>query len=472
MNNIFIRFFFVLLLLVSTLFVKGQEKLTLEEAIETGIKNNLEVNQSGLNRKRENIALKQSRAYMLPDLNINATHGMNQGRSIDPFTNSFINQKVNFASYGANSSILLFHGLSLQNEIKENQLAYKAAGMEWQQAKDNITINIILAYLNILSAEDVLEQSRLNATVSNKQVHRLEILYEEGAIAPPEYYDLKGQVAAEQLAIANFEAALARAKLDLCQLMNIPYDDSLEVARLPLDTFAISEISSPESVYASSLQNFAEVEAVHLRTLSAEKGLQSTKGELFPTLSLGGSINTNYSSVATQSYFVNTTEVPSNNYVVINGDKAPVIVQQNNFDTRELSYGDQLNNNLFSSIYLALSIPIFNASQTRNQIKLAKIDLKNRKLIEKNTKTELQQAIERAYVNVTTARQKYRILQEQVAAFSESFRAAEVRFNAGAMNSVDYLIAKNNLNQAQTNLIIAKYDFVLRKKVLEYYSGE
>lgn len=472
MKNIFSRYSFSILLLVTTISVNGQNKLTLEVAIETGIKYNLEVKQSGLSMKRENIVLKQSRAYMLPDLNINATHGMNQGRSIDPFTNSFINQKVNFASYGANSSILLFHGQSLQNEIKENQLAYKAAGMEWQQAKDNITINIILAYLSILSAADVLEQSRLNATVSNKQVHRLEILNEEGAISPSEYYDLKGQVAAEQLAIANNEANLANAKLNLSQLMNIPYDDSLEVAPLPLDTFAISEISSPESVYASSLQNFAEVQAVHLRTLSAEKGLKSMRGELFPTLSLGGSVHTNYSSAATQSFFINTIEVPSEDYVTVNGDKVPVIVQQTNFDTRELSYGDQLNNNLFSSIYLALSIPIFNASQTRNQIKLAKIDLKNRKLVEENTITELQQAIERAYVNVTTARQKYRILQEQVAAFSESFRAAEVRFNAGAMNSVDYLIAKNNLNQAQTNLIIAKYDFVLRKKVLEYYSGD
>lgn len=450
----------------------GQDSLSLQQAIDLGIKNNLEVKQSDLQMQKQGIALRQTKAFMLPDLNAIANHGINQGRSIDPFTNSFINQTVNYASYGASSSVLLFQGSSLQNKIKQNNLAYEATKMEWQQAKDNLTINIILAYLQILSAKDVLEQSRQQAVVSNKQVERLEILNKEGAIAPSELYDLKGQVANEQLTIADNEAALATAKLNMCQLMNIPYNKNIEVDRLPAESFAMNIPENTEVIYANSLQNFAKIKAVHFRTLSAKKAIKSAKGELFPTLSLGGNLNTNYSSVATQSSFINTTEVLSSDYVNVNGQKISVMIQQNNFNTRKINYGDQLSNNLFSSINIGLAIPIFNASQTRNKIKLARIDLENNRLVEENAKTELRQSVERAYLNVNTSLKKYKILQEQVAAFAESFRSADVRFNSGAINSVDYLIAKNNLNKAQTNLIITKYDFVLRKKVLEYYQGK
>jgi outer membrane protein len=196
------------------------------------------------------------------------------------------------------------------------------------------------------------------------------------------------------------------------------------------------------------------------------------KGQLFPTLTFGGNINTNYSSVATRDYFLNTTETPSSNYVTVDGSQYPVVVKQNNYDAKKINYTDQLNNNLFYTVNLGLSIPLFNASRVRNQIKLAKIDLKNYELVEQNTKTQLQQSVERAYVNLTSSSDKYKLLQDQVNSFAESFRTAEIRFNAGAITSVDYLIAKNNLNRAQSNLIIAKYDFVLREKVLDYYGGK
>ena len=121
---------------------------------------------------------------------------------------------------------------------------------------------------------------------------------------------------------------------------------------------------------------------------------------------------------------------------------------------------------------VGLTIPLFNAGRISNQVKLAKLDLKNNIYVDQNTRIQLQQAIERAFVNLTSAEDKYKLLLQQETAFEESFRTAEVRFNAGAITSVDYLIAKNNLNRAQNNLITSKYDFVLRAKVLDYYSGK
>ena len=466
------RIFSFFTLVTLPFLASAQNKLTLKEAIDLGIKNNLEVNQADLRSQQQEINFKQTRAMMLPNLNASANYGMNQGRSIDPFTNNFINQNVSYSSYGASSNVLLFNGGSLQNKIKENKLGLEASKMELQQAKDNVTINIILAYLNILSSKETLNQARQQRAVTEKQAERLKILNEEGAIAPALYYDIKGQVANEEIGIADQDASLKNALLNLCQLLNIPYDKNLVVEPLDDGEFGMQYSYRPEDIYSEAVQNFAEIKSVRLRKESAEKAIRSAKGDLFPVLSLGGSMNTNYSSAATQSTFINTTEVPSTDYVNVGGEKFPVIVQQNNFKVNNINYGQQLNNNLFSSVNVGLSIPLFNASQTRNKIRLAKINLKNTEIQEENTRIELQQSIERAYVQLSNSQSKYNLLREQVAAFSESFRSAEIRFNAGDINSVDYLIAKNNLDRAKVNLIISKYDFVLHAKVLDYYRGE
>lgn len=465
-------FFLIVLFVSCTLLATAQDKMTLKQAIEMGIKNNIDVLQSDLLMQKADISLKQSRASMLPNLNINTNQGTNYGRSIDPFTNSYIDQKVSYGNYGASSNILLFNGFSLQNEIKSNKLGYEASKEELQQAKDNLTINIILAYLQVLSATDVLQQSQELVMVTQKQSDRLEILNKSGTILPSDYYDLKGQLANDQISIVNNKANLETAKLSLSQLLNIPYNSGLEVERIPEENFNPDYSGTSDEIYKTALQQFAEVKAAVLRKQSAEKNVHAVQGQLYPTLSLGGNANTNYSSVATRDYFLNTTEISSSNYVNVDGTQYPVIVKQNNYDTKKINFGNQLSNNLYYTVNIGLSIPLFNAGRVRNQVKLAKLDLKNTELIERNTKTQLQHSIEQAYVNLKSSSEKYKLLQDQVKSFTESFRTAEIRFNAGAITSVDYLISKNNLDRANTNLIIAKYDFVLREKVLDYYGGK
>ena len=452
-------------------FATAQNTMTLKEAIETGIKNNIDVLQSNLQMQKADINYKQSKANMLPNLNADANHGTNHGRSIDPFTNSFIDQNVNYANYGLSSNILLSNGLSLQNQIKSNKLGYEASKMELQQSKDNLTINIILAYFEILSDEDILQQSVDQKAVTDSQVNRLGILNNSGAISPSQYYDLKGQLATDEINIVNNQAALETANLALSQLLNIPYDKNLKLEKLPV-SFNTNFENTSEQIYQTALQQFAQIKSAELRTKSAEKNIKAIKGELFPTLSLNGNAYTNFSSVASQDFFVSSSETTSSDYVVINGSKVPVITQKNNYNTRKITFGNQLNNNFFTTINVGLSIPLFNASQVRNKIKLAKIELQNSELIEQNSKLQLQQSIERAYVNLISSTRKYQLLLNQVESFKESFRAAEIRFNSGASTSVDYLIAKNNLDKAQSNLILSKYDVSLREKILDYYQGK
>lgn len=469
MKNIFLSLSFI----ISYLFINGQgQKLTLQQCVETGLTNNLQVQQSDLQMQSDEINWKQAKLNLLPNLNGSVSHGINQGRSIDPFTNGYINQSITTGSYSLSSGVVLFNGFSLLNSVKQTSLAYQASKMDWQQAKDNITINIILAYLQVLSNEEQLQQAKNQLGLSKQQVDRLEVLNQQGAISPSDLSDLKGQYAGDQLSIINTQNALESSKLTLCQLMNIPYDKTMELEKISTESLATKYEDTPDKIYSTALTQLALVKAVDLRKLSAEKGLKVAKGELYPTLSLGANTNTNYSSAASQETFLNSTTVATSDYVTVNNTQYPVMSQVNNYSSQKIAYGKQLSNNRFTSFDLSLRIPIFNSLQARNRVKQAQLTLKNSEIIAATTKTELQQNIEQAYINMTSASDRYKTLMDQESAYSESYRIAEVRFNSGLGTPIDYLTAKNNLDRANINLINAKYDYVLRTKILDYYQGK
>lgn len=434
--------FFLLVALIAQLTVTAQPsyKFNLEQCIDTALANNIQVKQSGLLSEAQEVNLKQARANLLPDLNASMNHGINQGRSIDPFTNTYVNQSVNYASYALGSGVVLFNGGNLQNSIKQNAFAYDATRMEWQQAKDNLTLSVILAYLQVLNTEDQVASSIKQKELSAKQLERLEILDKQGAISPAQVSDLKGQLMNDELNILNLRNQLESAKLSLAQLMNISYSKNMALERINADEFLTIYSRNSSEVYQTALQQFSLVKSVELRKKSAEYALKSAKGLLYPSLVLNGNMQTNYSSVAQNA-------------------------------TGKINYKDQIENNIFYAVSLGLRIPIFNSFRTKNNIKLADIAVRSSELVEENTKNVLRQQVEQAHLNMTNAYDRFTTLQEQVNAYATSFKAAEARFNAGVGTSVDYLIAKNNLDRANINLISSKYDFVLRKKVLDFYQN-
>src|ERR1700712_3934423 len=166
--------------------------LTLKECIETAITNNLTVKQSEYTMENSKVSLQLAKGQLLPVVNGSVTHGSNQGRNINPYTNTYINQSVNYANYGLDGSATLFNAFSIQNGIKQYALNYEAGKMDVQQQRDNVTINVILAYLSVLSNQDQLTLANQQADVTRTHAERLEILNKEGAIAPATLYDMKG----------------------------------------------------------------------------------------------------------------------------------------------------------------------------------------------------------------------------------------------------------------------------------------
>jgi len=451
---------------------QNTHRFTLKECVEKATTNNAEAQRGNLQAETSAVTLKQSKVSMLPDLFVNLGHGLNQGRSIDPFTNSYVNRSLAFGNYSLSSGVLLYNGSQTKNTIRQNQLNYEADKLDAAQTKENITLNVILACVQILNNEDLLQQSKNQAEVTRKQVERLATLDKAGAIAPAQYYDLKGQLANDELAIINNQNALDAAKLTLAQLMNIPFDRSLAVESLTTDNSSVSYPATAATIYEIASKQFPMIKAAELRRESAAKGFQIARGSYYPIVSLSGSLNTNYSNAANREVFINSIEVASGDFVNFNGGKVPVMTQRSNYASEKINYSDQFKNNYNTSLFLNVRVPILNGFRARNRIVLAKINMKNADLTEYTAKTQLNQLIEQAYFNLNAANERIQTLQRQVADFAESFRTTEVRFNAGVITQVDYLTAKNNVDRSRSNLIIAKYDYVFRMKVLDYYQGK
>ena len=413
--------------------------LTLKQSVEIAIANNATVKTAEFQKEYASISLTQAKGNLIPQLNGSINHNLNSGRSINTANNTYINSSLTTANYSLSSNVTLFNGFYLLNNLKKNQYAYEASKMDWQQSKDKLMLDVILAYLQMLTNTDLLEQARRQADVTGQQVSRLETMNKEGAIKPSDLSDLKGQYASDQLAYVNAQNALDQARYSLAQLMNVPYNKNLVVERIGVDQFDMNYGSSPDSIYQVAMQQLAIVKAADLRSKSFEKEVKAAKGSRYPSLGVGAGISTNYSSLATDNL------------------------------NNKIAYESQLKNNYGTYIGAGINIPLLNNLRYHNQVAIAKIDYKSAQFTAQTTRIQLKQNIELDYFNMTASLDRYKTLNDQVNAYTESFHAAETRFTQGVGTTVDYIIAKNNLDRAKTNLIVARYDYLLRTKILDYY---
>ncbi len=436
----FTKYLFTFVITACAGLAKAQQSnlFTLQQCLDIAIKNNLTVKQTGNTVLADSIAYKQTRENLFPSISGSAGRSLNQGRAINPITNTYINQSLTSDSYSLNAGVTIFNGLALQNNIKQASLSYQAGKMDLQAAKDAVTLNIITGYFNILEAEESLAQSKSALAVAQETLNRLEIREKQGSnTLASDIYDSRGTFASNQVQVVQAQNLLYGAKLSLFQSMNIPYNKDAEFQHLNAADLVGAYGVNPDQIYETALQQLPVVKSAILKRQSAEKVVKVDKGLLFPTLSFNGGLNTYYSSAS-----------------------------------QNVAYFDQFRNNYQSGLGLNLSIPIFSNHQRKNTIALAKITLLNTQYIEENTKVVLRQNIEQAYYNMSAAYNRYQALSAEVNAYTESFRISKIRFEAGVLTSVDYTISKNNMDAASLSLINARYDYFIYSKVLDYYQGK
>jgi outer membrane protein len=424
---------------------------TLQKCLDIAIKNNLQVKQSDANAQLAHIDYRQAIENLLPSVSGSASRSFNNGRAISPLTNAYVNQSATNDNYSLSGSMTLFNGFSLINGIKATSLAYQAGKMNFQAAKDAVTVNVITSYLAILDDEEILSASKSQLAVQKETVDRLTILEKQGANkAASDLTDQQGQLAGNQVNVVNAENMLEAAKLTLFQIMNIPYQPGAQFQDLNAENLRGDYGSDPEQVYQAALQQFAAVKAATLSRQSAEKSVSSLRGQLLPQITLGGGLGTAYTNTA----------------------QKPIAGPDSTTAFQNIGYGEQFKNNYSSYISLGLNIPIFLNGTRRNAIAKAKINALLARDVEENAKIALKQNIEQAYYNMMAAYKKYQVLMDQVKAYTESYRIYKIRYDSGVLTSVDFIFSKNNLDAATVNLISAKYDYFIDSKILDYYQGK
>lgn len=442
---------------------------TLNDCIKIALENNLDLKSSRLNANTAKINFNQSKTDVLPTLNGNYNLGINNGRSIDPFTNDFIDQKLTFSTAALSLNATIFNGFRVLNTIRQQRLNKQASEMEIEEAKQTLTLNVTLAYLQVLNNRDALElvNKRKEATAAQYKIQK--DLFNEEIGNPADFADIKGQKAIDETAILVAESAFQNAKLDLIQLLNLKTAIDIETAGI-LMNFESYELSS-EEVFAEALKKLTTFKAKELRLEASKKGVSIAKSQFVPEFSFFGELNTNYSSVAETFLETNQTIVETGDFVNINNQDFFVQTNETEFEGKSISYSDQLNNNLNTVIGMSVQIPVFNGFATKNNVAIEKIKVEESILELERTELQIKNAIEQVYFDMQMAYKRHQSLLEQVEAFKESFRINEIRFNNGVSNFVQYITSKNNLENAQTNLINAKYAYLLRVKILEFYRG-
>jgi len=456
---------------------QAQEKriLSLEECIAIAVENNLSVQRSQLNLSTARVNYENAKGQRYPTLNANGNFGYNWGRGIDPTTNQFTTQRINFNGLSANSSLPLIQGLQTTNNIRQNKLDVEASELDVKKASNDISLSISLTYLNVIFNKELLENARFQLESGEQQLDRTRKLVQSGALPVSNELQLISQVATNEVNLITAENNLDLALLSLKQALLLPSNDDIDIVipEIEIDQAEIEE-TSVSDIYNAALDNQPEIESADKRVQSANLGLAVSKGSMFPSLNLNGGVNTNYSD-AFRTFDVTNITPTGFTPTAFQTASGEAIVEQD-FDVElegtTVPFSDQYSDNLSKSLSVGLFVPIFNGFNTRSSIQRSKINVQQAEISAVEQRNTLYQSIESAYRNAIAAAKTHSASQRQVEALEETFRAIENQYNLGAANFTDYQVASNNLFQAKSDLSRAKYDFVFKQKVLDFYQGK
>lgn len=428
--------------------VMAQDEWTLERCISYALDNNIQIKQSALQAESAKLDKTQSLAQMFPNLNASTGFNVNFGRNIDPGTNQFVNEQVNSNNFRVGSNVTLFNGLRLLNTFKQSQLDLLAAEYNLEGLGNDISMSIATAFMQIMFSEELLTVAQEQLDIAAEQLQRTQKLVDAGSLPTGNLFDVEAQVAANELQVINAENALSAALLTLKQMLNLSASESFRIKRPEVD-FPIETLGSKTigTVYDHALNNWPQIKARETNLESARKSEQIAFATYTPTLSANGSIGTFYSSSYEDIDF--TT-----------------------FERTPIPYGEQLDRNLSESVGLSLSIPIFNGLQSRTSVQKARLGRMNAELQLQDQKNQLYSSVQQAYNDATAAKRQFDASDKSVKATEKAFEYAEKRYEVGMMNSLEFNTAANNLTRARSELLRAKYDYIFKMKVLDFYQGK
>ena len=435
-------FLIVSLGVLGILGIQAQEKQwSLRECCDYAVAHNISIKQQENQCRQQELKLSTAKNQRLPDLSGSVSQSFSFGRGLTA-DNTYTNTNTSNTSFGLNTSVPLFTGFQIPNEIKLNQLNLEAATADLEKAKDDIRMQVAKAYVQILYDMEIADVAVRQIEIDSAQVARLQAFVNNGKASEAELSQQKATLAKSRLTATQAENDYRLAILTLTQLLELPTPEGFSIERPTqeeLDALAHVGLLSPDQIYAEALGVKPEILSQQLKLKGTEHSIKIAKAANYPTLSLGGGLGTNY---YTTSGF--------------KSDK----------------FGKQLENNFSQSLGLNLSIPIFNRFRTRNNIRSAQIDRETQQLQLDNTKKTLYKEIQQVYYNTLNAQSKEKSSAEALQSTKDAFLLTQAKYENGKATITEFNESKNNYLRSESDLVQARYENLYQHALLEFYRGK
>ncbi len=448
---------------------------SLEKCIRYAVDHNISIKQDSLNAKLSRNTLLQSRLSQLPQVSANGNYGRSFGRSINPTSNQFVDASYNFESISGNGNLLVYGWGQTKNTIAKNKLSLEASLADLDQLKDDISVNVANSFLTALLAKEQINVSRNQVALTQAQLNQTRAFAEAGRLPELNVAQLESQLATDSSNLINSIVSYNSSILDLKTLLNLDFAVSFSINVPDIDEGQQlkSSIVQPEDIYQAAIRHFGSVKGSILRVSAAEKSLAVAKGALYPQLSIGYQVGTNWASnYETYSYKPNGYQVSGVALDTFTNRSYNVYQPAFSTTSSQMPFGKQLSNNFRQSVYIGINVPIFNSWQSQYNIRQAKINLASQQLTEYNAELTLRQNVYRAHNNAVGSIQKYYAAKRAADAAKRALDFAKKRYDLGLTSTVDLLVTQNADFVAASNLVGAKYDLIFKLKVIDYYLGK
>lgn len=416
---------------------QAQEGWTLRQCIDYAIEHNINVLQTANAAEQSAVDVNTSKWARLPNLNGSASQNWSWGRSASPVDNTYSDINSGSTQFSLSTNVPLFTGLQLPNQYALSQLNLKAAIEDLNKAKEDVAINVTSAYLQVLFNLELSKVAANQVELSKEQHSRITRLAQVGKASPAEVAEAKARVAQDEMSSVQAENNYQLAILDLSQLLELPTPEGFALAQ-PDTIVDFIPLTPPDEIYSEALANKPGIRAAQFRLEGSGKNIRIAQSNYYPQLSLGAGLGTNF--------------------YTLNGSAND-------------AFGKQMKNNLNKYVGFNLSIPLFNRLSTRNRVRTARLQQTNLALQLDNTKKVLYKEIQQAWYNAIAAESKFNSSKAAVTANEESFRLMSEKFDNGKATFIEYNEAKLNLTKALSDKIQAKYDYLFRTKILDFYKG-
>lgn len=443
-SKIMKKYFISACLIFGAMGASSQTNWSLRQCIDYAVKNNIEIKQQDLQVKGAEIDLNTSKNSRLPNLGATASHTFNIGRGISTTTNGFMETNIASTSINVSSSTPLFTGFKITNDIKVKKFRLLAATEGLKKAKENMELQITSYYLDVLFKKEILKVYEEQVLLTQKQEERTRILVESGKVALAQLYDIRAQLAKDQLNVTTADNDLKNSLLNLTQALNLQSAEGFDVEAPDVEGIQLTDnvlagLMRPDEVYQQALGIKPHVKEAIYNVESSKKSLKVAQSGYWPTLSF---------------------------------DMGYSVGFQRAYNTSNPSFRQQLKDNDSQFFGFSLSIPIFNRFTVRNQVRQARLEIQNQELNLDNVKLALYKEIQQAYQNAVSAQAKYVSTEKAYDAALESFKYAEERYQIGKTSVFEYSESQTKLISSKSEQLQAKYEFVFRSKILDFYQGK